>query len=55
MQTLHDWGGKRPSEFGLCEPEEDLSLMAGYTVAASQMKAWEQTVQEIELEKAKRK
>ena len=37
---IHDWG-RLPSEFGLCDPEDDLSLMAAYSVTVSKMRAYE--------------
>lgn len=54
IHTCHDWGYK-PSEFGLCLPEEDLSIMAAYTTVTGSMRGWEATLQEKEIEKARNK
>jgi hypothetical protein len=40
LHTAKDWGYK-PSELGLCEPEEDLTLMVAYTSTVSDMEAVE--------------
>jgi hypothetical protein len=41
VQTAHDWGYK-PSELGICDPEDDLAVMAAYTNTRTRMAAWEE-------------
>lgn len=53
IQTAKTWG-KKPSELGLCDPDDDLAYMVAWDNAERTMIAWEQ--QEAEREaKAKRK
>ena len=40
VEVVFEWH-RLPSEFGLCEPEFDLTLMTAYTVAKRRMEAWE--------------
>lgn len=42
LQVIHEWGGAaRPSEYGLCEPDFDITMMAAYLLARGKMSAWE--------------
>lgn len=40
VDTCHDWG-VRPSSFGLCREEDDLSVMQAFTATVARMRAWE--------------
>jgi len=40
LHTAHDWGYK-PSELGLCEPEDDLLWMTAYSSTVADMEAVE--------------
>jgi hypothetical protein len=40
VDVVHDWGCK-PSEFGLCEEKDDLTVMAAFTSAVTKMREWE--------------
>lgn len=39
-ETVHYWN-RRPSEFGLCEPEEDIHFMHAYKVTKDNIDRWE--------------
>lgn len=54
VDTAHDWGYK-PSEFGLCLEEDNLSVMSAFTATTSRMRGWENDEQEREMEKHKPK
>lgn len=60
IEAAREWG-RRPSEFGLCKPEDDLAVMIAYLRAKSKMQAKDNEEQEKELKwqharnKAKRK
>lgn len=43
---------QRPSDLGLCLPEEDAAVMIAYSNTANRMRAYEQTLQEKEAAKA---
>ena len=43
--------GYRPSEFGLCDPEEDADLMIAYCTAKSTIDAYETQLQEDEIKR----
>lgn len=51
LDVVHDWGFK-PSEFDLCEPEDDFMLMWGFTRTRNKMQEWTRLYKEAE---AKRK
>lgn len=51
--VLKEWG-RLPSEFGLCDPEEDLLIMSAYISAKSDMDAYEQQKAEERAERAAR-
>lgn len=53
IDTCFQWH-IRPSEMGLCEPEEDFGVMMAYTRSTAKMRAWEGKQQEEELEKQRR-
>ena len=40
MHAVKEWGYK-PSEFGLCDPEEDLLFMTAHDEAIAEMKNFE--------------
>ena len=40
LQTAHHWN-KKPSELGICRPEDDLDFMMAYTTTRIHMDAWE--------------
>lgn len=40
LRTAHEWG-KRPSELGICDKEEDLAWMTAFTNTKAYMSAWE--------------
>jgi hypothetical protein len=50
VDAAKDWG-RTPSEFGLCNPEDDPSVMAAYTKTVATMRAWEHQEQEREAER----
>jgi len=51
MRTAKKWGVK-PSELGLCSPDDDLTYMAAWVNVETSMQAWEQ--QEAERERKKK-
>jgi hypothetical protein len=53
VETAHDWG-IRPSELGICSPDEDMAVMTAYTRTISRMRAWEAQEQERKLKSPKR-
>lgn len=52
--AIKEWG-RLPSEFGVCAPEQDLSVMLAYENTVGAMKSYEAFIQEKEAEKLKRK
>lgn len=34
--------GQKPSSVGLCQPDEDVAVMAAYTRSVNEMAAWEE-------------
>ena len=40
LEVVYEWG-RRPSEFGLCAPELDLTFMAAYLIAKRKMESYE--------------
>lgn len=52
--AAHEWG-RKPSEFGLCQPEDDAAVMLTYTRTVAVMRAKEALEQKREAEKAGRK
>ena len=54
VATTKEWG-LRPSDLGLCRPEQDLALMAGYQVAVGQIMGYERQLAEEEMERQRRK
>ena len=45
VRTAKEWGLK-PSELGICSPDEDLTYMVAWTRAETKMMAWEQRERE---------
>jgi hypothetical protein len=43
MATVFEWK-RLPSEFGLCAPEEDLTLMVAYMATKSDMEAFDRAL-----------
>ena len=41
VRTARDWGLK-PSDLGICAPDDDLVYMVAWTRAETHMMAWEQ-------------
>jgi hypothetical protein len=40
MATIFEWK-KRPSEFGICAPEDDLTMMVAYLATKADMEAFD--------------
>lgn len=55
LDICHDWDGISPSDFGICHPWEDRTVMAAYTFASSRMEAWEYHIQQTDLDNAEKK
>jgi hypothetical protein len=47
LEVVFEWH-RLPSEFGLCEPDYDLTLMAAYIIAKRKMEGWEMKVAQRE-------
>jgi hypothetical protein len=45
VKVLKEWSGPLPSEFGICEPEDDLAVMVEYTIESDKMRAYEEKKQ----------
>jgi hypothetical protein len=54
VQTAKAWG-YRPSELGLCAPDEDLAYMVAWENAERTMVAWEYQVAEKEQRRGRAK
>jgi len=54
VATAHFWG-KKPSELGLCEEDDDPAVMEGYYLTSKTMEAYESHLQMKSIEKLKRK
>jgi hypothetical protein len=52
--TAHYWN-RKPSELGLCEPGEDAAVMLSYYQTTKTMEAYDQHLQNREIEKMNRK
>jgi hypothetical protein len=52
VSVAHEWG-KRPSELGICSPEDDVALMAAYTRTRQLMQAIESQETADKIEEAK--
>ena len=50
----HYWN-KKPSELGLCDPEDDPAVMMAYYQATKQMEAYDAYLQQKAVEKTKPK
>lgn len=53
MKTLREWQGPRPSEMGICSPDDDLPYMVAWMRTELDMMAWEH--QEAERERKRNK
>ena len=47
IDTCHDWH-RLPSEFGLCEPADDMALMSAFSGTVATMRSWERQENERE-------
>lgn len=54
MGTAHFWNCK-PSELGLCTPEEDAAIMMSYYLNVKGIEAYDAHLQNKEIEKMNRK
>lgn len=54
VKTCKEWG-YRPSAFGLCSPDDDLSLMQALEVALNKMASYEHFLERKEQDKLLRK
>jgi hypothetical protein len=54
LEAIKAFGAGRPSQYGLCQPSEDLSLMTGFEAVRGDMAAWEAYLSDKELKKARR-
>jgi hypothetical protein len=54
VATAHYWN-RKPSELGLCEPEDDPAVMMCYYLTVKAMEGYEYHLQEVELAKVRRK
>ena len=52
VSVAHDWHVK-PSELGICPPEDDPAVMAAYTRTMGRMRAKEREEEEARAEKAR--
>lgn len=53
MSVISDWN-RLPSDFNLCDPDEDLIFMSAFTMAKSKMQAYQRD-QEIKEAETRRK
>ena len=52
IRAAKEWGLK-PSELGICSPEDDLAYMVAWLRADTRMRAWEQAEAEREAKRGK--
>jgi hypothetical protein len=52
VATAHFWN-RKPSELGLCDPEDDPAVMESYYITVKQMEAYDAHLQVKDMEKHK--
>jgi hypothetical protein len=54
VATAHYWN-RKPSEIGLCDPEDDPAVMLAYYVTMKTIEAYNSHLQQQEMERARQK